>query len=365
MNISVMMTYSRYLLLAGVMCAFASCQREDLPSDETGNGKAIEISASSEWPKFTKGLITDPDDLAGDGFVVWGAWKKDPSDKTTYLGDYSSGTNNRVFGDNGTMVNYVDGSDWEYSPKKYWNRGTYTFAAVLPGSKFAATYNSGNSGAGYIAGLNVPATGNTSLEIDFGEGGFDLDGTQTDIMVAFSDVDNKDESKTTVSLNFVHQLALVKFEASATDATVEVDEIILKSYKSKAESAEFNWSGNSVTPVWKLKDEKGNSSHTNGTAGWVMTTDLQNMFEHLVLPQTATGAKVSITYTEHFDGASTETGKAVAKNVEVAIPEITWEPSKIYTYRFTVTAEGIIFDTPVVTQWQNGSDDVFDIPEKM
>ena len=363
MNISVMMTYSRYLLLAGAMCAFASCQREDLPSDETGNGKAIEISASSEWPKFTKGLITDPDDLAGDGFVVWGAWKKDPADKTTYIGDYSSGANNSVFGENGTMVNYVDGSEWEYNPKKYWNRGTYTFAAVLPGSKFAATYNSSGSGANYIAGLNVPATGNPSMEISFGEGGFNLNANQTDIMVAFTDVDNRTEADATVALSFVHQLTLVKFEASATDATVEVDEIILKSYKIKAESAEFTWSNNTITSVWDLKDETGNSSHKNGGNSWVMTTDIQSMFEHLVLPQTATGVKVSITYTEHFDGASTEAEKAVTKNIEVAIPEITWQPSKIYTYRFMVTAEGIKFDTPIIDDWKNGSDNVFDIPE--
>ena len=94
-------------------------------------------------------MIDSLDDLTGDGFVTWANWTKDPEDESIFTNDYGSGVTNLVFGEHGTKVYATDGDGdrlftpvqqildtWYYTPKRYWQRGTYTFAAALPATAF-------------------------------------------------------------------------------------------------------------------------------------------------------------------------------------------------------------------------------------
>lgn len=393
MIIRAIKTYLACMLFVGGMYAVTSCSREEGPlgNMEEEAGKPIELLASPQWPDQTKAPINSVGDLLGSGFVVWGAWAQDPADKAQFSGDYSSGTTNKVFGQNGTKVYATDGDGngtfapvaytgssnpgqidhWAYSPTRYWHRGTYNFAAVLPEGDFGASYGKDGAETGYTGELAINPSGNPVLTINFGESGFRLGELQTDLMVAFDYVDNKNESATSVSLKFEHQLAMIKFEALATDLTVDIDKIELTSYKNTAKSAAFEWikpsdteETGTVNPTWTLDESQTGSSHNNGGGGWKqLATSTKSLFEWLVLPQTVTGAQCIITYTEHFYGEAEETKQSVSKTINATIPQVTWEPFKTYLYRFTVTAEGIKFNAPIVTNWVNGAGETFPTPE--
>lgn len=356
------------------------CSKEDGQHSEpaAGNGTPVQMNATTT---ATKGTINTLDDLIGDGFVVWASWTKDTADDSIFSGDYESGTNPAVFGTDGTKVYAEDGNSdghftpvataadkWNYAPTQYWHRGTYTFAAVLPASGFAADFDM-NSTAGaaeppYTATLSVSQTGTTSsptLTLDFGTSGFNLSTEQTDLMVAF-DTDIDGNLLAPVSFSFSHQLARIRFEASATDKTIDISNIKLTSYKNKAKSVEFKrgTSDKDIIQTW-IFDEPGESNHDNGNTGWGLTTESQDLFEWLVFPQNANDVKIVITYVEHFDGESENNKQRVTKTIEATIPEVIWQPYNTYLYRFTVTADRIKFAEPSVEGW-NDIEDTFPNP---
>lgn len=377
MNIRDLKRYFACLLLAGAGCVMASCEREEGPSDEPQQqGNPIEIAASAEWPDMdkpgTKALINGVGDLKDDGFVVWANWTKDPADNSHFTGNYESGTNNKVFGLNGTKVYAIDGDNngvfnpifqgggnqgnnnvdqWKYSPKQYWHRGRYTFAALLPASICNAQNAMNGDGSGKIV---TGAIDDKTLSLQFT--GFNLSTEQKDLMLAFSEekaeTDAQAGTKGSVNLNFKHVLSLIKFQASATDPTIDIESIELTAYKNKATSVEFALQDDkSIDQSWTFDNASTGSTHNNSGSGWNLSTDSQELFELLVFPQEVTGAVATITYIEHFDGEETETEQNVRKTVPLNIPAITWQPSRIYIYKFTITGEGIKLDTPIVKDW--------------
>ena len=234
------------------MCMIAfSCEQADIniptASDEI---KPIRFTTQSEWPDITKAPVTGLGDLLNDGFIVWGAWAKDPDDQSYFIGDYSTGVNGSVFGTSGTLVSAVDGDEngvfapneggsedtWVYESERNWYRGYYSFAAILPASTVgngvddivkSATLTSSFAKTG--TGDEVQISYTNALTVTFPTNGLVLGGhnivkdveapeaDNKDLMFAFQTEDNSDNKSDNVSLNFSHAFAKLGINFLAND----------------------------------------------------------------------------------------------------------------------------------------------------
>ena len=344
--------YLPYLLLLAVVCTLSSCRHKDDPVDVSDTLRVIGMSAGVEWPDASKaGSIESVSDLTNDGFVVWARWTKDNEDVAQYSGDYASGVNPKVFGAGGTKVYHPD---WTYNPQRYWHRGTYLFAAALPSSAFYATHAMKND-ASVSNGISGSLDDDGKLSLR----SFDLTKNQSDLMVAFTKVDNSSDSKSgtdKVSLNFEHQLSKLNFKANFdanNKSTITITTVTLYGNSGTA-SAEFTFDDNDPSI---LTDDKIVAQWTPGTA-----TTAENYFKQftgswstsgstviedlLVFPEECTFTVV-VNYTESY--AEAQASASQSGNLEVD-----WEAGKIYTYEFTLSAKHIIFSAPVVTEWTTG-----------
>ena len=73
-----------------------------------------------------------------------------------------------LFDNNRAHVSYQNDA-WTYSPLRYWQPGSYEFAAVMP----------------FIAGYTPSFSASNQLTLNFGANGFNLASSQADLMVAF------------------------------------------------------------------------------------------------------------------------------------------------------------------------------------
>lgn len=386
-------------LLLGLSFVMASCQREDNPSEGTVNATPIELSPSGEWSDLSRSVINDLNDLTGDGFVTWANWTKDPEDESIFTNDYGSGATNLVFGEHGTKVYATDGDGdghftpvqqildtWYYTPKRYWQRGTYTFAAALPATAFNASCvkeESDATGTANITGV-ISNDGSDILTLSKGSEGFILGGlsvsgikpdddAQLDLMYAFSSVDNKDESANVVSLYFTHAFAQIGIKlTSDTDKELHVKNIKIYGIHKYAESPLLLMNDkeqNTISLRSRLADA-GKSTLDNCFAEFIrpegedgemwdivsgeIANAVQLVKELIVFPEvlsTENPLKIRITYN---DGALTD------KHLDATVSSGSWEAGKVYTY--TLSADAIeIIGEPEVTPWQNGERTEIDI----
>ena len=193
------------LLLACV--AFISCEREGRPVVQE-ESRPIVFAVDGEWPEITKIPIYDAETIKETGFRVWGTWHQDSEDHASYTYDAE------VFGEDGTLVSLKEGSELLLPEQDaMWHRGYYCFAAVFPSG---------------LAGVQVSTFETTSagehfantLTLDFSEDGFDLAETQTDLMYAFSNIDNSDADATTVRLDFSHAFASLDIRITHNGAKI-------------------------------------------------------------------------------------------------------------------------------------------------
>lgn len=351
MNISEMMTYFKYFLLVGIMCAFVSCQREALPS-ELPDGKAIKLTASSDWPKFSKAPITGLNDLKGDGFVVWGAWEKDAA----------------VFGAYGTIVSAVTGADgnvetddWEYSPVRYWFAGNYKFAALLPASAVALS----TAGTGVLAVMNGYSS-SLILDKSFTLGGKSVTGTelersaQVDLMYAFSNVDNSGHKDAKVNLVFKHLWAQVGFRLKYLEYKgnpIEIDNV-----KIYGMGNTVNFEGN----VTISDNETSNMSAIRTALSSAVKSTPVNPFATFNLSAKKVGKDEEVTLVDKLMVFPIDLA-SMPVTVEISFKygndygnELTlrgninsgeWMSGKRYTYPLEVGANSINFGEPAVTDW--------------
>ena len=379
------MTYSKYLLLVGVVWALASCQREDKPLDVPENGAPIELSASPEWPGFTKGLIHGLSDLTGDGFVVWSSW--------TEALTQTANSNAAVFGTYGTIVNAVDrdendvfnplqGDRWEYSPLKFWHDGFYTFAALLPASSFDTqiSYNKLFSvHEGRVSGTATSPVYNNSLILDgtvtlggVGSSGFTLE-DQVDLMYAFENVkysSTATNSTSTVSFTFNHLWAQLGLEFQSVEPngkTIDIKQVkvygIPSSIDFDASVSLTSVQSKNLTSIRKAL--AGTSASTSAapfavfnkpTEGsdvqkWnVGSTKVKLVDGLMVFPVafTSTPLTIEVTYGNgKILTGSISSGELVSGNR--------------YVYTLTLGANSINFGEPTVTGWANRTDINVDI----
>lgn len=216
-------------VLATLILAFASCEREDVnrPEEHDG-GRPIRFTVESEWPEITKAPIYSLDNLVGDGFVIWGTWHKDPDDDKLYVNEYGDVDSGSVFDKSGTeVIASASGENisWTYEEERDWFRGYYSFAALLPSSKFCTEGTGSSATQTSTTTFSEEEDGSKTIEVvdqltlTLPEGGFDLSASQTDLMYAFHNEDNSDNKSETVSLKFDHAFAMLSIDLSANDPT--------------------------------------------------------------------------------------------------------------------------------------------------
>lgn len=192
--------------------AFISCEREDVARPEEYGGRPIEFIVESEWPEMTKAASSI------DAFKVWGNWTKDPNDVSN-----TAGIKEAVFGAVGANVNKY-GNTWALTQDADWHQGYYNFAAVYPSS--LSGYQAATFGKVVIEDQNVHKYTDL-LTLDLGNEGLDLSSTQTDLMYAFSCINNAGNDASAVTLLFKHAFARVTVKISYTESEPTVNSFII------------------------------------------------------------------------------------------------------------------------------------------
>ena len=344
MNIRDRKIYYALMTLIGLMGILTSCHREEIPNDPQQSETPISFTPNSDWPTLTKSTIFDetgylygePDDLAGDGIVVWG------SVDGTY-----------VFGENGTTAEHTPNGNsivWDYwttSEQKYWRPGTYTFASVLPASAFA-TVNPINTTDTYTATWS-----NDYTTLSFNPA-FNLSTDQIDLMIAHASKEytsahmNGTEEIGSVNLSFSHTLALLNITLTnglGSESTITVNSIKLYGNHASAsayDSYDLEWTfaqeAGSDNPYFTKEFTECNTSDT---------TPVSLMENLLVFPESTT-LTIEVCYKENWKGVAS---KPITRKAEVPVE---WSAGNQYTYPLKVTQSGVVLmGEPSVSPWPN------------
>lgn len=376
-------TYAAYVILTGFICALASCDRKDGPVHVPATETPIELSASTQ-DGFTKGAVSGVGDLTGDGFVVWAQWNKDPEDQAQFTGEYANGSTDIVFGLHGTKVYYPG---WYYTPKRFWQRGTYVFAAALPASVFNASHAKADSeltGKNITASIDVDPTEDIeSLNLRFTGTGFMLGGfgsvsgtspqpaTQPDLMYAFASVDNKLENAGKVSFNFSHTCSLLGIKlTSDTEKVLKVKSVkIYGIHKSAAglfevtRVAEDNTdrlrallnnptAENDSFAEFIRPDGTGEDALKWNVTGGVDAEPVQLVKDLIVFPEDLTNCPLMLKVA-YEDGSGTD------KYLNTSVSSGSWDAGKVYVY--TLSVDSMEVGEPEVTDWVAGEKIEIDI----
>lgn len=281
--------------------------------------RPIEFGISSDLSVESKAAIDENNYTAAE-FTAFG-----------FFTEPGATSGNPVFQDN-TVVTYNSTNAWSYTPLRYWQPGSYVFAGVMP-SVYSATFDSSNK-----------------LTLNFGEDGFNLAETQTDLLVAFDkETVTSVKDAGPVDFDFTHQLALVTIEGRSKDPDTQgitVQEIVVYGNSKEATgdivftynptsgtftSSAYNLGSLSTDKeVYKTISRPENLTGAASTADWDLTyTDTYDVLEPglLVFPQTC-DFSIVVKYKEGGKDM-TMTGTLPA----------TWEAGKKYTYRFSLAAD--------------------------
>ena len=342
------MTRIEYIIPA-VVLLLTGCGRYSDDLVMQPENRPIEIGISDEWTDHTKAAYNQVTDLNGDGFIVWATCNKPEANSSTEV----------VFGQAGTEV-YAP--SWTYSPDRYWQKGTYSFAAILPASAFNATHATPSETQ--VAPYGTQGT--NSLTLECGDG-YNLATNQDDIMVAFADVDNSESTMGTVvngqtkkvSLTFKHQLALVKINGVnlETRTDIRIDEITLYGNSASTDGNmvfNYNPADGKITADYDLATPKTTQDKVFRTMSgnddeWVLPANNEKSLvdDLIVFPESCT-FNIVVKYTDLYGNSEiqyTKTGSLSA----------TWEVGKMYTYTFSIDLDNIIFSTPTVAPWPDGT----------
>ena len=375
-----------YYIFLTIALLISGCGKHS-PHGVTAVQTPIELSPSGEWSDLSRGVINDLNDLTGDGFVTWANWTKDPEDESIFTNDYSSGVTNLVFGEHGTKVYATDGDGdglftpvqqildtWYYTPKRYWQRGTYTFAAALPASAVNSSHAKTEADR-----TGRPITGSLDhnvLTLDFGKdasgnpSGFDLATHQTDLMIAAAvDVDNTAEDQSTVQLGFErHQFVQIEIQAACMDqhADIIVDEVTF--YGNRRHTAgpmTFTLGEESITASYGLSTvtTEGNPYKVIGNIGTKLqnaqaqqSTDGTTRWEYdykpivsglLVFPEECQMSLV-VKYRAYMDDDTVTSDTLVGTISSVSVQ---WEQGMKYVYKLLISQHRVDIVGSDIMEW--------------
>lgn len=327
------------LILTG--CKGPSSLDPDMTQPENN---PIKFAVTCDLSVESKAIITDPTGfVALGGLTTLDAWKT-----------------NAVFGANGTAVSKSNNA-WTYSPVRYWQPGSYVFAGVMPSTLSCTASLSENN--------------HKQMTLDFGASGFNLAEAQTDLLVAFDEVDvTRVADAGSVDFVFAHQFAWVVIRGASVDpATKGIHIHSIKVYGNSAATegnmvftysspSETNPTGLAVnyaltsltdvdTPYKTILAPTGENLLVDqdwalekpGTNGLVYDTLVPEL---LVFPEQCTFS-IAVTYVEEGN-TKTRVGSLSAD----------WKAGKKYTYTFNLATD-ISFSVDV-REW--GEETVNDTP---
>lgn len=322
--------------LFGLLLIVVSCQRENLPA----SGSEFDNETPIEFSGVTATLNTKGDEGTNSSTL--------PADFKYFKVWAQNGTNNAVFGSDGTAVTRTDAdSPWTYSPVRYWKTGTYNFYAVAPESK--ATGSLDNSG------LTLSFTGGWNLSAE---------STQTDLLFARTTVIganqvNKAGGPDKVNLTFDHKLSRISFSArnaAATGITLSVTKVKVYGLNKTAESVLINASGDTT---WELETTSTADSPfktvSHETAVALATgnsvVDGTTVYEYteicspfMVFPETGNFV-VEVTYNQTIGNTTT----SATETATISTARVTGFE---YNFKLKATENGItIDDEPSVKPW--------------
>lgn len=300
------------------------------PEPEQSNLHPISFGISADIEVVSKAVI-DNTNLTSQKFMALGNLTVDGVQQTG------------LFGANGTEVSHSNGA-WTYSPLRYWQPGTYSFAGVMP------------SGVG-TASLSA----NNQLTISFGDDGFNLAENQHDLMVAFdSQTVQSASTATAVDFDFDHQLSLITIKGAYKESKgkIRVDKIEVygNSAKTKGNMVfAHDGTSNTINATYELDPQSiTNSGNVFQTieGAWELlpsATSTEIVSGLLVFPEECEAFYIAVTYTDLYGSTNqVQTTKTSPKL------EADWERGKKYTYTFNVNLDHITFTEPTVTNWLSG-----------
>ena len=314
-----------YVLL-GAMIILNSCHREDFPSHQipTESDCPIEfspISASLETKTDASATIED--------FKVWA------SNKVNNVDNYN------VFGSEGTDVR-KSGSDWVYSPVRYWQPSNYNFYAVSP----------------IEISSSIPISGSLSssgLSIYFGEkvdgsySGWDLSSNQVDLLLASEQnvTTRLNATNTPVDLAFDHLLSKITFTAKNVEednVSITVTGIEIRGCHTKSIGMTYN-----QEDTWTFPATTSGAHSLPAFSQAITKTEYTDIGSSiLVFPQECKTLRVELTFNDTHNGVTT-TG-----NVKSAIIQTNWDAGKQYNYKINVSFDSISFGDITVDEWADG-----------
>ena len=328
----------RYIIFAAVAIVAMSCSRT-YDVNPVGEGKPIGFGSWAEnlTRARTQGSSTFAD---GDDFAVYG-YSLSGSDKTTVFDDID--------------VNY-DGSDWTYSPARYWNQSTdsYTFYGVS--TTAVGTAATVDPETGVIASASITFAGNDN-----------------DILVADEKTVAKADYGNEVAMVFNHIASLVDFKvkkhADLGDAVLAITSFSLTNMDNTGTFAVDTYTSTHPDVVWTASTHTGTYSNTSGvtsvatlpanvgTTGDFLINNLVAMPQSFRTDSNIQTVNIAYTLTDEASNVSTFTTTFNLKlfdDVDDTDNEDTiiggWEAGKHYVFYITINANKIDFSASI-TDW--------------
>ena len=352
-------------MLAVLALALASCSEDELINRKGAAGNAISFGIAS--PTHSADSLPSRSPQAEEPpLLLLGEGKRDtlylhtsitdniatpPNQEPATRGIPVDGTNfKKVYGSFGITayaggalfmdekISQESGGIWSPDETRYWPADkdlTLDFYAQAPYGNSHVTDVS--AGEGKISfSYTVPGgTGNTDAE------------AQPDILFAYAACSKAESKGGTVSLEFGHALAGVKFVASnVTGSTIKT--ITLKGLQGEGTCT---YDAGTGTFDWQTSGDKHDFSQTFDVAllgqqtGKQPITDIRPKTTFMMIPQTLEGVTVEVTLVETASGESfTLTGSLAQTGA--------WEAGKIYTYAISTESinwEYVFEVTPSIT----------------
>lgn len=235
-----------------------------------------------------------------------------------------------------TVVSSEDGTNWTYSPTRYWVDGqSYNFAAFAPATAGGTkTFNYGDGHldiTDYVADINTPV----------------------DLVYAEATATGKASGNTPVELTFGHIMSWIKivFQNNFGDGVkVQVTNVDITGVKNTADYIDKGWSAPEndadFTPVSLIETTVNGNKQT---------------VDFIAIPQTVGTFKITFNLTVK-DANNTVLANAVSKTATLSSE--TWNANNIYTYTATLDGQTIGWEeikfNPSVEGW--GSENSESLP---
>lgn len=359
-NIKKILVMKKFMLLAAVAATiFSSCSK-----DETvGQSDANAIGFESYVGKPTRGIPVSGNKFTGTATMkVWGYYT------AAEMGTDLTGAETILNLAGATVTRGADDGIWRYSPMAYWKEGKFhNFFAVSPAAEVGIGYNAGK----------VTYTVQDAIA------------DQEDFMVAdplkAAAAWDGAAAVSKPTFNFHHVLSQIKYSAKLTADSDKATEVKIKSIRVESMSADDDSAIATLATTGEVsiiaKTDAAAYVYVGaptGTAASYLTTPTASValaatttvsdyvdVKHadddilMLMPQKTVG-KVRFTILFEYKNEAGESKEA--EGIFMTNEAQTWEPNKIYSYKFDVNMPQVLdqkpveFDDPKIEDWTTGDE---------